>query len=432
MFAITTATNRLVVNADGNAETTFTVTNNTSAATRATLRAKPLDGARQEWLAIAGESERQFSPGGTQQVSVKVHLPSGTPAGAYGFRLDAVSVTNPDEDYTEGPAVAVALGVPAPAKPFPWWLLIAACAVLLVGSVVTWALIPSKVDLPSLENGPADKAHATLQQLGLTWQDHLTDANVTEKTVMDQDPKAGRYAKGTLVQLTIAQPVEPFPMPDYKGTGQNINVAEEALSKKFVNLKKLTTPSTSPVGQIVDQLPLKDSIVKPGDTVTLTFAVPLVPVALKDVRSESAAQAKSELENSGFNVVVSETEDPSKTNMVVFDQSPKPGTAMPGTTVTLSVAYTMVTLPPGLAGLPWTQAKAQLGTLGVSVWEVHGTCGPTSVINASPALGQRVRMGAAITLFTPGDSNKVCYRAINFVGRWNAVVTDKVLLRGRQ
>jgi hypothetical protein len=38
-------------------------------------------------------------------VTVKVAAPPGAPAGKYQFRLDAISVINPDGDFTEGPAV---------------------------------------------------------------------------------------------------------------------------------------------------------------------------------------------------------------------------------------------------------------------------------------------------------------------------------------
>jgi hypothetical protein len=49
--------------------------------------------------------ERDFSPNATQQVNVQVVVPAGATPGNYNFRLDLISVENPDEDYAEGPVI---------------------------------------------------------------------------------------------------------------------------------------------------------------------------------------------------------------------------------------------------------------------------------------------------------------------------------------
>src|SRR5687768_11514697 len=103
VFAITAASDRVSMGGNGSGEITFTVTNSSARPLRGQLRVRPLGSTRGEWLSITGETERAFSPNATQQILVKVATPPGVPAGKYQFRLDAISVINPDDDFTEGP-----------------------------------------------------------------------------------------------------------------------------------------------------------------------------------------------------------------------------------------------------------------------------------------------------------------------------------------
>src|SRR5262245_45050431 len=152
VFAITTANETARLDSGGKGEVAFTVTNSATRPIRGQLRIKPLDSTKADWLSIAGETERDFSLNATQQVAVKISVPAGTTAGKYSFRLDAVSVANPDEDYTEGPTVAIE--VQASEKPksaFPWWIIIVAVAVVVIGGVVAWVLLrPKMVDVPNV------------------------------------------------------------------------------------------------------------------------------------------------------------------------------------------------------------------------------------------------------------------------------------------
>jgi hypothetical protein len=158
-FAITTtATDTLKTDAKGHAEAVFTVTNTSPRPMRGMARARALESAKQEWLQMTGESERDFAPGGTQQFVVTFDAPVITPPAAdtkppgtsspattpatgaaadkYSFRIDVASATNPDEDFTEGPVVKVELPVAKPApppKPFPKWIFIPIAAVVLIG-----------------------------------------------------------------------------------------------------------------------------------------------------------------------------------------------------------------------------------------------------------------------------------------------------------
>ena len=143
IFTITAASERVTVGGDGRGEITFTVTNSSARPLRGQLRVRPLGSTQGEWLSIAGETERAFSPNATQQVVVKVATPPGAPAGKYQFRLDAISVINPDDDFTEGPTIDLEVKpTEAPKKAFPWWIIAAAAGAVILVVGLTWWLWP--------------------------------------------------------------------------------------------------------------------------------------------------------------------------------------------------------------------------------------------------------------------------------------------------
>jgi len=143
IFAITAASERVSTRGDGSGEITFTVTNSSARPLRGQLRVRPLGSTKGEWLNIAGETERIFSPNATQQVVVKVVTPPGAPAGKYQFRLDAISVVNPDDDFTEGPTIDLEVKpTEAPKKAFPWWIIAAAAGAVILVVGLTWWLWP--------------------------------------------------------------------------------------------------------------------------------------------------------------------------------------------------------------------------------------------------------------------------------------------------
>ena len=83
----------------------------------------PADPSIAGWLSIAGDAERDFPSGGTQMFTVNVGVPADARPGTYSFRLDVVSVDNPDEETAQGPSVSVQVAVPglAPGK-IPSWI----------------------------------------------------------------------------------------------------------------------------------------------------------------------------------------------------------------------------------------------------------------------------------------------------------------------
>jgi hypothetical protein len=114
-FAITTATNLVLLDAKNRGRATFTVSNRTRAAARGRAQLVPQRPEQARWLRIDGDAERDFAPDGLQQFSVAVLVNPGTPTGRHNFRLDMYGVT-PAAGVTEGPSVAfeVTTVVPVP------------------------------------------------------------------------------------------------------------------------------------------------------------------------------------------------------------------------------------------------------------------------------------------------------------------------------
>ncbi len=144
-FDITAATEQVNLSGEGEGELPFTVSNALRVPVRARATVMVSGEAQREWVSVSGEPERDFSPDGTQQFTVKLQVPKGTKPGRYTFRLLVVNVANPDEQYAEGPTVAFFVAeAPEPVKrPFPWWIVALVGGVILIVGVVVAILIGS-------------------------------------------------------------------------------------------------------------------------------------------------------------------------------------------------------------------------------------------------------------------------------------------------
>ena len=155
IFTITTATTDIKTDASGKASAIFTATNTSNKPLRGMARARSMGSTQQGWLEVEGETEKDFAAGGTQQFTVNVKF-TGPEAGKFPFRLDVASANNPDEEFTEGPAVTVETAAPAAPvkKGFPVWLIIviAAAALLIVGLILFLVLRAGGGDSSSSEN----------------------------------------------------------------------------------------------------------------------------------------------------------------------------------------------------------------------------------------------------------------------------------------
>ena len=95
-----------------------------------------------------------------------IAVPPGTPVGKYSFRLNIISVENPDEEFTEGPSVSFEVKELAPAavapRKFPWWIVAVAGVLVLGAGLITWLLIPQEVAVPEMVGMPYQEAIKSL------------------------------------------------------------------------------------------------------------------------------------------------------------------------------------------------------------------------------------------------------------------------------
>ncbi len=218
IFAITTAADKLKAE-NGSATTVFTVTNTTSRPLRGVMKIKPLSNTEASWVKIEGETERDFPAGGTHQFTVSFNKPTPSnpqttlqSAESFPFRLDAVSATNPDEDFTEGPIVTVEIPEQKAEqkKPFPWWILIVLGVLLIVGVIVGYLLVrgggntapppappitstptPEKVKVPKVTNNTFTEAEKELTSKKLKAEKVIVNAPEKEADkIFQQSPEA--------------------------------------------------------------------------------------------------------------------------------------------------------------------------------------------------------------------------------------------------
>jgi hypothetical protein len=269
VFAITSATNEVLLNPDAKGEATFTVTNSSARSTRAQIKVRPLEEGKIEWLSIVGETERDFTPGSTQQVLVKVQMPAATAVGKHSFRIDVISVEDPDEDYTEGPVVALRLGLPArPAKPFPWWILIAGSAALVLISALAYLLVPKKIDVPNVVQLSLEDAKKKINALGLVVKEIPQESDEKAGTVIDQNPKKDdKIKKGGTIDLTVAVAA----MVDVPNViGRVYQEAAIELARRGLTIQKIVIPDfTAVVATVIYQEP-REGRIKKGGTIILT------------------------------------------------------------------------------------------------------------------------------------------------------------------
>src|SRR5262249_13124941 len=156
----------------GRGEATFLLTNSSSRPVHGRASVVAQNPARQEWFRIVGSQERNFRGGEAHQFKVEVSVPPDTPAGTYGFRLDAVNVANPHEDFAEGQVMSFEwkpVAVAAPAAR-PSWLIPAAiaAAALLLALGIGLMFLPrdSDVAVPDVVGNARNSAEDTLKAAG--------------------------------------------------------------------------------------------------------------------------------------------------------------------------------------------------------------------------------------------------------------------------
>ncbi len=436
-FTITTANQDLKADAKGHAEAVFTVTNTTNRPMRGMAKARALENTKQEWLQIAGQTETDFPPGGTQQFTVS--FDAGAPAGSatsehYSFRLDVASAMRPEEDVAEGPVVKVERpGAPPPVngkKPFPKWIFIPiGLVVLAIIGVVLWLLLkdngPKAYALPDVANATEADARKKLEtgcEAGsacvVVEVSAVPDNTVPKGNALATEPAAGTEVPiGSTVALVVSSGPEEVPVELYKLPAV-ANVIEATAKKTLeTGCKKAEScvqvevsraaDSKIPAGMAIRTEPEAGTDIAIGDKVTLFVSSGPNKVTIINVVGEIAETAINRLEKSCqpepcFDVEVTRIADNKVAKDRVIRTQPGPGTVFPaGAKVMLFVSggTDEVTIPP-VRGQLLAQARTTLAN----------ACKPTpciqvtenrmndALLEAGKAIGTTPRSGMAVKM----------------------------------
>ncbi len=263
-FAITTSKDKIELNAHGEGQATFTVSNSSGATARGRARIVPGDPVQARWYTVDGDPERTLRADQTTQYTVRIAAPRDTPRGEYTLRLDMIALDKTDEVAVEGPRVVVPCrGPAAPPEPggFPRWLIpvIAALVLLVGGGVLAWVLLKdSTIDVPDIVamNVVYEDAEARLKEKGFSAKRGATvlKKQTAKDTVIGQNPASGRAAKGSVITLDVAADAVEVPAVAMQSfTGETVNLFARAgliptIVSEASSLPENTIARTDPPG----------------------------------------------------------------------------------------------------------------------------------------------------------------------------------------
>jgi serine/threonine-protein kinase len=221
--------------------------------------------------------------------------------------------------------------------------------------------------------------------------------------VYDQNPQAGDHAKkGDSVLIVVSKGKVKVEVPDVRKN--SLEDAVRTLAESGLKSKEYEVTSSEPSGTVTGQSPAPGTMVVKGTTVRINVSKGLPPVIVpSDVIGKSAADATSELQQLGFNVVKQEA-DSTKAKDTVIDTNPRPGSSqVRGSQVTIVVSRGPQTAPvPDVRGFSVAVAVQTVRAAGFKpVIQRQDTTDQTNdglVISESPEQNTQAPLGTTVTL----------------------------------
>jgi serine/threonine-protein kinase len=189
--------------------------------------------------------------------------------------------------------------------------------------------------------------------------------------------------------------------------GQPVGQATATLTSDGLKVKNTSQPTADyAVGTVLNTDPAKGTLVKKGDTVTLTVATaPVVPKTTvpAGILNTAVGNAESILTQAGL-VSATKYQTGTAAQGQVISASPAPGqTINKGGTVTLTVSSGPATVPvPSLAGLTQQAAIALLGSSQLQIGAITSVTSsqyaPGLVVQSNPGAGAQVAPGTTVNI----------------------------------
>jgi eukaryotic-like serine/threonine-protein kinase len=220
------------------------------------------------------------------------------------------------------------------------------------GSTVTITVSagPGQAAIPDVSGMKGSEAKTALKNAGFRVQivRRSDDTVPPGYAIGTQPPAPAQHQRGAFVTLLISSGKPRLPLPDV--TGQTIDDAKTNLSDFKVVVKEKVDDSVDPGTVLAQDPPGTPGAVAPkGSTVTLTVAKSSGKVDLPDVTGQPVQDARTALEDAGFQVVVKQQDVPNQVqDGVVISQNPPGGggnKVKRGATIHLTVGHYVAPMP---------------------------------------------------------------------------------------
>jgi len=210
------------------------------------------------------------------------------------------------------------------------------------GSTVTISVSRGAfVNVPNVINRTEGEAMALLNGAGLNCSTRYEESStVVSGSVITQSPVGGeRVSVNSTVTITVSTGIPAFPMPNVGNLTQS---EAEGLLRNELGLDVSTATAESEtveIGRVISQTPSSGTMVKKGDSVSITISSGVPTFSMPNVDNYVQAEAESLLRsNYGLEVIVTTAVSTSSQEGRVISQSPSAGASVrKGDSVTITV-----------------------------------------------------------------------------------------------
>jgi serine/threonine-protein kinase len=310
------------------------------------------------------------------------------------------------ERIAAGADVAPAVVAPAPAKKrsaWPWVLLILALIAAAIG--LFWFLSRGDIEVPDLAGQTVDEATVTLTDAQLvlgevTYNENYPDG-VSEGTIFQQDPEAGKMVDASATVDVVVAGSELSEVPDVTGMTE----AEAVVAIRDAGFDLGGTESDFSAefdaGTVYDQNPKGGTEAPVGAPITIFVSKGVETVNVPNVVGMSESQAVSALEDAGLQSNSTQAFSDKPIGEVI-DQNPSAGVNVDaGTTVQLTISQGQETVSvPNVVGMSENAATEALEDAGLRtrVEYEDNAAQAGKVIRQDPAAATTVDPGTRVTI----------------------------------
>jgi serine/threonine-protein kinase len=234
-------------------------------------------------------------------------------------------------------------------------------------------------------------------------------------------------AAGVIVALLIAGALVYFltrstaTLPVPKVTGELQQQATRNLKRKGFVVATSPTPSSSPVGRVIEQDPPAGKVVDKGSTVTISVSTGPGPGTVPNVVGLTLPAAEKDLRKHGFKFSVQKSYSNAVKGHVISQVPPANSHHLRGISVTLTVSRGphLVTVP-SVVGEQQADAETAIRDAGLEPRSVttNSNSPAGQVTNEDPGAGNSIRVGSVVTLTISNGAGTVIVP--NVVGRLQA------------